>query len=147
MTGERKPAVFLKTEFNEGWGVFSPDGKWIAYRSDESGRFEIYVQPYPATGAKWQVSRDGYGMDPRWRRDGREICWLDEDGTLMAAEVSMGQTFQPGNAAALFETGITRALERFAVTGDGKRFLVPVPVAETEGARPVTVVWNWLAGG
>ncbi|MBE0659848.1 MAG: PD40 domain-containing protein [Bryobacteraceae bacterium] len=144
MTGERKPAVFLKTEFNERQGAFSPDGKWIAYSSDESGRYEIYVQPYPATGAKWQVSRDG-GRHPKWRRDGRELYWLEEDGTLMAAEVSMGQTFQPGNAGALFETGITNISELFAVTGDGKRFLLPMP-AETEGARPVTVVQNWLAG-
>jgi eukaryotic-like serine/threonine-protein kinase len=145
MTGERKPVVFLKTEFNERFGAFSPDGKWITYTSDESGRYEVYVQPYPATGAKWQVSRDGGGR-PSWRRDGREIYWRNEDGTLMAAEVSTGQTFEPGNATALFETGVTSPIERFAVTGDGKRFLVPVPVEETEGARPVTVVWNWLAG-
>jgi eukaryotic-like serine/threonine-protein kinase len=144
MTGERKPAVFLKTEFNENRGAFSPDGKWIAYTSDESGRLEIYVQPYPATGAKWQVSRDG-GRRAKWRRDGREIYWLDEDGTLMAAEVSIGQTLQPGNAAALFETGIKNIIEHFAVTADGERFLLPMP-PETEGARPVTVVWNWLAG-
>ncbi len=143
MTGERKPAVFLKTEFNERYGVFSPDGKWIAYRSDESGRYEIYVQPYPTTGAKWQVSREG-GTRPNWRRDGREIYWLEEDGTLLAGEVSMGHSFQPGKAAALFETGLTRPIERFAVTADGKRFLVP---AEVDGsARPLTVVQNWLAG-
>jgi hypothetical protein len=145
MTGERKPTVFLKTEFNERYGMFSPDGKWIAYTSDESGRDEIYVQPYPATGAKWQVSREG-GRRPKWRQDGREIYWLAQDGTLMAAEVSIGRTFQPGNVTALFETGVTEYQERFAVTADGQRFLVPAPVEETEGARPVTVVQNWLAG-
>jgi hypothetical protein len=93
----------------------------------------------------WQVSREG-GRRPKWRQDGREIYWLAENGTLMAAEVSIGRTFQPGNVAALFETGVTEYQERFAVTADGQRFLVPAPVEETEGARPVTVVQNWLAG-
>ena len=144
MTGERKPAVFLKTEFNEEHGAFSPDGRWIAYASDESGRHEIYVQPYPATGAKWQVSRDG-GRVAKWRRDGRELYWLQPDGTMMAAEVSMGQTFQPGNVAALFGTGPMNATARYGVTADGKRFLVAAR-DETEGPQPVTVVQNWLAG-
>ena len=142
--GERKPAAFPRTEFNERDGAFAPDGKWIAYISDESGRGEVYVQPYPATGAKWQVSKDG-GHWPRWRSDGRELYWMQEDGTLIAAEVIAGQTLQSGTPAALFETGITDAGERYAVSGDGKRFLVPMPVEQREG-RPVTVVWNWLAG-
>jgi len=71
LDGDRKPVPFLKTGFNEWQGVFSPDNRWIAYSSDDSGRYEIYVQPYPTTGAKWQVSRDG-GTWPRWRREGKE---------------------------------------------------------------------------
>jgi Tol biopolymer transport system component len=145
MTGERKPAVFLKTEFDERNGAFSPGGQWIAYQSNESGRNEIYVQPYPATGAKWQVSREG-GTWPRWRRDRREIYWLEQGGTMMAAEVSAGESFEAGTPVALFETGITNPLEHYAVTADGKRFLVPMPVEASEGVRAVTVVQNWLAG-
>jgi hypothetical protein len=143
--GERKPVVFLRSEFNERDGAFSPDGNWIAYASDESGRYEIYVQPYPATGAKWQVSKDG-GHWPRWRADGRELYWLEADGTLMAAEVSAAPAFRPGIPQPLFETRIQDLLERYAVSRDGKRFLVPMPVEETEGARPLTVIQNWLAG-
>jgi hypothetical protein len=144
MDREPKPAALLRTEFNERDGAFAPDGKWIAYASDESGRYEIHVQPHPATGAKWQVSRDG-GHWPRWRQDGKELYWLDEDGTLMVAQVSMGPVFRPGMPQPLFETGITTLLERFAVSGGGKRFLVPMPVEE-RGGHPATVVWNWLAG-
>jgi hypothetical protein len=135
----------LRTEFNDSDGAFSPGGKWIAYASDESGRNEVYVQPYPATGAKWQVSRDG-GRWPRWRGDGRELYWLEEDGTLSAAEVNVAETFRPGNPQALFETRIeVTFFERFAVAKDGKRFLVPVPVADAETPRPLTLIQNWLA--
>ncbi len=144
MEGERKPSVFLRTTSDEGHGAFSPDGKWIAYQSNESGRFEIYVQPYPATGAKWQVSKDGGNM-AAWRRDGKEIYWLEESA-LMAAEVKSGPVFQPGVPQQLFETGIRKIRnERYAVSGDGKRFLVPLPVMETVAIRPTTVVENWLA--
>jgi len=144
MEGERKPAVFLRTESNERGGEFSPDGKWIAYASDESGRYEVWLQPYPATGAKWQVSNDG-GMQPRWRRDGKELFWLDGDGSLMAAEVSAGSAFPAGTPQPLFETGLMGNFERYAVSGDGKRFLVPMPAEGPEGSRPLTVVQNWLA--
>ena len=142
MEGERKPVVFLRTEFNERDGAFSPDGKWIAYNSDESGRPEVYVQPYPATGAKWRVSKDG-GTRPRWRRDGKEIYWLTEVGTLLAADVTAGPPFQPATPRRLFETRIQDRTERYAVSGDGKRFLIPLPL-ETDANRPLTVVENWL---
>jgi len=79
------------------------------------------------------------------RNGGRELYWLQPDGTMMAAEVSMGQTFQPGNVAALFGTGPMNATARYGVTADGKRFLVAARDA-TEGHQPVTVVQNWLAG-
>ncbi|MEZ5351908.1 MAG: hypothetical protein R2762_04675 [Bryobacteraceae bacterium] len=100
------------------------------------------MQPYPATGARWQVSKDG-GQWPRWRGDGKEIFWLDPHGTLMAAEVATGQAFQAGLARSLFETGITTFSERFAVSRDGKRFLLPLPV-EQQGTSALTVVQNWL---
>jgi len=142
MEGERKPAPFLRTEFNEGNGTFAPNGKWFAYNSDESGRSEVWVQPYPATGAKWQISRDG-GLWPRWRRDGTELYWLEEDGTLMAAKVRAEPAFEWGIPQPLFETGIMSAATRYAVSGDGKRFLVSVPV-EAEDIEPLTLVQNWL---
>ncbi len=143
MKGERKPVVFLRTDFDEREGVFSPDSKWIAYASDESRRFEVYVQPYPAPGAKSQVSKDG-GARPRWRRDGKEIYWLTESGTLLAAEVTAGPAFQSATPQRLFETRIASLSERYAVSADGKHFLLPLPV-ESDANRPLTVVQNWLA--
>jgi serine/threonine protein kinase len=145
MEGDRKPVAVIRTEFSERDGAFSPDGRWIAYISDESGRNEIYVQPYPATGAKWQVSKNG-GHWPRWRRDGKELFWLGPEGTMMAAAVSAGRTFQSGIVAPLFETGITRPLERYSASPDGQRFLLPMPVEERTGSSSATVVQNWLAG-
>jgi eukaryotic-like serine/threonine-protein kinase len=142
--GERKPVAFLRTEFDERHGVFGPDAKWIAYSSDESGRHEIYIQPHPPTMAKRRVSREG-GHFPRWRRDGKELYWLEDDGTLVAAEVSLGSMLRSGIPKPLFETGITGISERYAVSHDGERFLVPMPMEPTQ-SRPATVVWNWLAG-
>jgi Tol biopolymer transport system component len=144
MDGERKPTVFLRTEFSERAGKFSPDGKWLAYTSDESGQYGIYVQPYPPTGAKWQLSRAG-GRWPKWRRDGKELYWRQDDGKMMVAEVEARTAFRPGIPQALFETGIRDSTESYAVSGDGRRFLVPLPVVKEAGDRPVTVVQNWLA--
>ncbi|MBK5295372.1 MAG: PD40 domain-containing protein [Acidobacteriia bacterium] len=144
LQGERKPLPFRKTEFNEWAGAFSPDGKWVAYTSDESGRAEIYVQPHPVTGAKRQLSSGG-GTWPRWRRDGKELFWLELDGTMMAAGISMGQDLQAGIAAPLFESGISNQYERYSVSPDGQRFLLAMPVGETSGGA-ATVVQNWLAG-
>ena len=143
MEGARKPVLFLRTEFDELGGALSDDGKWIAYFSDESGRVEVYVQPYPATGARWQVSKDG-GTRPRWRRDGKEIFWLTEGGTMLAADVTAGPVFQSGTPRRLFETRIQEVSERYAVSADGKRFLIPLPV-EADANRPITVIENWLA--
>ena len=143
MEGDRKPIIFQQTEFNEGDGVFSPDGRWIAYASDESQRFEVYVQPYPATGAKWQVSKDG-GRHPVGRADENEIYWLEAGGVLWAAQVNTGKTFRGGIPQKLFDTRIQISQERYAVSKNGKRFLVPIPV-EWDVFRPVTVVENWLA--
>jgi Tol biopolymer transport system component len=142
--GDKKPIPFLQTEFNESSGAFSPDGKWIAYHSDESGRFEIYVQTFPATGAKRQVSKAG-GSHAKWRRDGKELFYLDGDRKMTAVEVKIGATFQVGNPEPLFDTHITNALVRYAVTRDGQRFLIPTPMGEA-GSTPATVVINWMAG-
>ena len=143
--GERKPTVLLRTEFNEGDGSFSPDGKWIAYTSDESGKDEVYVQPYPATGVKSRVSKDG-GRWPMWRRDGREMYWVDERGTIMSADLGAAPALQPGIPRAVFERRLQNPSDRYAVSGDGQRFLIPLPPVEVDAVRPVTVVQNFLAG-
>src|SRR5438309_4316078 len=97
MFGDRKPQPFLQTAFNEVYGRFSPDGHWVAYASNESGRFEIYVVPFPSRGGKWQVSTGG-GLWPRWRHDGKELFYLTETTTtIMAATVNgSGPTFEVG---------------------------------------------------
>ena len=135
---------FLGAESNERNASFSPDEKWIAYSSDESGKEEIYVQTFPASRGKWQISKGG-GSRARWRRDGRELFYLAADRKLMAVEVTTGATLQAGVPQPLFETLISGPFARFAVTANGKRFLVPAPVSEAS-STPVTVVINWTAG-
>ena len=113
LEGEKKPVPYLQTEFAEVMGQFSPDGRWVAYASNESGRSEIYVQPYPADGGKWQVSTDG-GIQPRWRADGKELFYLTADDRVMAAEIEAGETFQPGVPHMLF----SRSPRQLSVAGN-----------------------------
>jgi Tol biopolymer transport system component len=141
---DKKPALFFHTEFNERDASFSPDGKWIAYTSDESVKEEIYVQPFPASGGKRQISKGG-GSRARWRRDGKELFYLAPDGKIMAVAVTTGATLQVGVPQPLFETHMSSLFARFAVTANGQRFLISVPVSEAV-ATPVTVVINWTAG-
>src|SRR5512143_2963052 len=144
--GDRKPFPFLQTPFNETQGRFSPDGRWIAYVSNESGRYEVYVTPFPGPGGKWQISSGGgssHFMWPRWRRDGKEITYLSPDGVLMAAAVNAhGVKFESGKARPLFTP---RAAGRwpYDVAPDG-RFLVNTAVGRPAWA-PLTVVVNWRA--
>jgi Tol biopolymer transport system component len=105
MTGERKPVPFLQTEFNEQQAQFSPDAKWIAYTSDESGAPEVYVQAFPALGSKLRISTGG-GCQPQWRRDGKELFYVAADRKLMAVDVKTGATFEAGVPKPLFETRI-----------------------------------------
>jgi hypothetical protein len=130
LSGERKPQPFLKTGFQEEIGRFSPDGRWIAYRSNESGRFEVYVAAFPRSGGKWQVSTAGGGF-PRWRHDGKEIFYVAADNKLMAAEVNgQGAGFEVGAARPLFE--LQPGLGYFYdVARDGQRFLVIPPMDQT----------------
>jgi Tol biopolymer transport system component len=152
MEGDRKPIPFLQTPFNESQGQFSPDGHWIAYSSDESGRHEVYVRPFPPGPGKWKISISG-GEFPRWRRDGKELFYLSPDRKLMAAPVKAGPGAQPvfevAVPLALFEVRVPATIPGhnsfvYAVAADGKRFLVntsPSEAAET----PLTVIVNWLA--
>jgi Tol biopolymer transport system component len=149
MMGDRKPIVVVSTPFEERGGQFSPDGRWVAYQSNESGRFEIYVQPFPGPGGKWQVSTSG-GTDARWRTDGKELFFLAPDAKLMAVPVrASASTFDAGSPAALFQTrtvggGIADLTAQYAVSRDG-RFLFNVP-DDTSTAAPITVVLNWTPG-
>ncbi len=144
LEGDHKPAPFLRTEFDEQQGQFSPDGSWVAYTSDESGGNEIYVRtfsPKPDAGGKWLVSRGG-GTSPHWGSDGRELFYLGRDGSVMAVEVTARPAFQAGAPTPLFQP--PRGNAAWDVTADGKRFLFAVPAAQS-AAPPFTVVLNWQA--
>ena len=146
LTGDKKPFPFLQTAFNEDNGTFAPDTKWIAYVSNESSRDEVYVQPFPATGAKYRVSSNG-GTYPMWRGDGRELFFIALDGTMMAAAIKSGPGIEPGIPQALFPSGIalTGNRRQYAVTKDGQRFLLNVPLGRST-PTPLTVVVNWQGG-
>ena len=111
LSGDRKPKPFLATPFLEDHGKFSPDGRWIAYTSNASGRNEVYVRPFPAGEGLFKISRDG-GREPRWRDDGRELFFLTLDGRLMAASIDTARGFQPSVPQPLFHTGFV-ALQNF----------------------------------
>ena len=142
---ERKMTPFLKTEFDETNGDFSPDGRWIAYGSNESGRYEVYVQPFPGPGGKWQISTAG-GSNPVWRRDGKELFYFGADRKMIAVPVTIGSSFESGTPAALFDAHIKNDPDRhYDVSADGERFLIVTPLAE-ETSPPITLVQNWTAG-
>ncbi len=153
LEGDRKPFPVVRTDFEERDGQFSPDGRWIAYQSNESGRVEIYVQPFGGPEArargKWQVSTTG-GAQVRWRRDGKELFFIALDDRLMAVPIRLapdGQGIDVGVPAPLFETHIGGATaqgvgtQQYVVVPDGERFLMNT-VTEDAVAR-ITVVLNW----
>jgi eukaryotic-like serine/threonine-protein kinase len=141
LTGERKPEAYLQTKYFESGATFSPDGRWVAYDSDESGRSEIWVQRFPERRGKWLVSAEG-GHTPAWRADGKELYWVGPEGTLMAASVELQAAgVRRGRAEALFRLPDEHM---FFQPGRDGRFLVYEP----EGApqyRPMVVVENWAA--
>ncbi len=146
LEGDRQPAVFLQTPFFETGGRFSPDGRWIAYSSDEQGRAEIYLQTFPASGGKWQISNNG-GLQPWWRSDGKELYYLSADGKLMAVEVKLSGSFESLAPRALFDLAPSRAIggtSSYAVTAAGDRFLF-VTAREEAASLQFTVVTNWTA--
>jgi Tol biopolymer transport system component len=142
--GDRKPVPYLQTEFNEGGGRFSPDGKWVAYSSDESGKLEVYVRPFPGPGGKLLVSASG-GSTPVWSHDGKEIFYLGDDRKLMAARVKNGSTLGIDVARPLFQTSAESFLPSFDVSPDGRRFII-VTATPQKSPSPITVVVNWNAG-
>jgi len=144
LSGDRKPFPYLATPFNEFAGKLSPDVRWMAYTSDESGRNEVYVQSFPTPRSKIQISTTG-GSRPLWSRDGKELFYLALDRRLMAVEMKTGPKFEAASPKSLFPTGVSMALQNFDISPDGRRFLVPSPPAAETGAVPLTVVLNWPA--
>jgi Tol biopolymer transport system component len=145
LDGERTPGPFLETPFIEGGAAFSPDGRWLAYFSDESGRFEVYVRPFRGPGRQWQVSSEG-GAWPHWTRGGREIVYHGLDGRVVAAPVEVrGDSLIIGAVEALFETRPAGPEVLFDVTTDGRRFLNRELVAEQTDPRPLSVLVSWPA--
>jgi Tol biopolymer transport system component len=143
MTGDRKPFPILTEKFNDFRVRFSPDGKWILYTSTETGRSELYVQTFPPSGGKWQVSVAGgnYGY---WRGDGKEIIFDTLAGKMMAVDVKLDKTFEAGVPHALFDIPGAIAGGRFVVSSNAQRFLLPLQPQSVE--RPtITTVLNWTA--
>jgi eukaryotic-like serine/threonine-protein kinase len=147
-----KGTLFLKAISVIRNGQFSPDGKWVAYASNETGRWEIYVTSFPDAHGKWQVSTGG-GEQPRWRGDGKELFYISSDGKVMSVPVTTGVNFDAGASAVLFQAtpGQPVALYDlfvYDVTRDGQRFLIITPVKQAEtqtGTQPMSVVLNWTA--
>jgi Tol biopolymer transport system component len=144
---ERKPFPVVQTNFDERDAQFSPDGKWIAYESDESGRFEIYVQPFPGPGAKLPVSTNG-GAQVRWPHEGKELFYIGLDERLMAVPIrlpSNGQAVEVGAPVPLFPIRVGGAVsvyrQQYMVSPDGQRFLINTVLEESSASR-ITVILN-----
>jgi serine/threonine-protein kinase len=142
----RKTQPFLRTPFNEGAPRFSPDGRWLAYISDESGHIEIYVQPYPGPGGKWQISTEG-GTEPVWNPNGRELFYRSGD-KMMAVDIATQPSFAAGKPRVLSEGRYQASpltASNYDVSSDGQRFLM-VKRSESAGAAPtqINVVLNWF---
>ncbi len=138
------PIVVAGGPLDQFSGQFSPDGRFVAYASSESGTRQVYVVPFPPTGAKWQVSQDG-GVEARWGRDGRQLYFVDRDNWIVSVAVNVaGGVFTAGAMQRLFQIHSCGGDWRYDVTADGQRFLVTSPPADVDGVR-LTLVTNWTA--
>jgi Tol biopolymer transport system component len=144
--GDGKPYPLLNTRFEESAGFFSPDGHWFAYASNETGRYEVYVQTFPQTGGRWLISTGGGGQ-PHWRADGKELFYVGPDKSLMSVEVKTGSTFETSTPKPLFLTKVRESMapNRYVVAPDGQRFLINCPAGEL-AAAPIIVIVNWTIG-
>jgi hypothetical protein len=135
----------VRTPFLERFAQFSPDGKWVAYMSTESGRSEVYLRPFPGPGGQWQVSSAG-GTSARWSADGRELFYIGLDSTFMAVPIAFGAGGpEPGKPVALFQPPVVSSSTtrpQYDVAKDG-RFLVNV-IVDDALSRPVTMLLNWM---
>jgi len=145
--GERKPFAFVQGSFGAYSAQFSPNGRYVAYESNETGRFEIYVETFPQPTGRWQISATG-GEEPMWRHDGKELFYLTPDKKLMAVPVSTDSaSFQAGIPKQLFQAQLisdTNVRNTYVASPDGQRFLMLVPAGEPKPI-PITVVVNWQA--
>jgi serine/threonine protein kinase/Tol biopolymer transport system component len=136
---------FLQPKWIVRNGQFSPDGKWVAYSSNETGTWEVNVSSFPSAAGKWQVSRGG--AEPRWRRDGKELFYLSADGKMMAVPVKIGASFEAGQPVELFQTHIRQPISAqdvfsYDVAADGQKFLINTKV-DTTNSAPLSVILNW----
>jgi serine/threonine protein kinase len=154
LDGDRKPFSVVQTDFEERNAQFSPDGNWIAYQSNESGRSEIYIQPFPGPGPKTRISTGG-GAQARWRRDGKELFYVTLDGRLVAAPIRLpsdSASVEAGASVPLMLTHLAVAPveiidgAQYVVSPDGQRFLVNTAAQEAT-APPISVILNWKAPG
>jgi len=144
LEGDSKPQPFLQTAFTEDWSQFSPDGQWLAYMSNESGRNEVYVQPYPGPGGKWQISTEG-GTEPVWSAKGDELFFRDGD-QMMVVSINTQAAFSAGTPQVLFEGPYTSGQgfrQNYDVTPDGQRFVM-VRAAQGSEQAQINVVLNWF---
>jgi Tol biopolymer transport system component len=155
LAGDRKPFPVLQTSFTEGHPQISGDGKWVAYQSNETGRGEVYVQSFPPGKGKWQVSNNG-GTFSKWRRDGKELFYLETAsyGKMVAVTVnSTGSTLEFSSPRPLFDSGYLNSApghtggnyNTYAVSADGQRFLIPRPDSSNFTNTPISVILNWSA--
>jgi dipeptidyl aminopeptidase/acylaminoacyl peptidase len=143
--GDKKVQPFLQTPLDEGGALFSPDGRWLAYVSNESGRDEVYVRPFPGPGGKWQISTEG-GIEPIWAHNGQELFYRVGD-KMMVAAVGTRPTFVASRPKALFERhyekGEVSFLPDYDVSSDGQQFLM-LKAEEKEAPTQINVVQNWF---
>jgi Tol biopolymer transport system component len=148
LAGDHRPSPFLQTTFIKTQAQISPDSRWIAYTSNESGTDEVYIQSFPTPGNKRQVSTNG-GVQPRWRKDGRELFYLASDQRLMAVRVKLDSPFEADAPVPLFRTRLipqgSQSLglpTAYDVSPDGQRFVVTIPPDDL--GPPITVILNWV---
>jgi hypothetical protein len=149
MMGEKKASPLMESPFDKVTARVSPDGRWIAYATNDTGTYQIVVQSFPdPNGGRWQITAQG-GVEPKWRHDSRELYYLALDGKLMAVPVKTDRTFEAGTASPLFETPLPvgRSLpsrdRRYDVAADG-RFLIVTPT-NTAAPPPIVAVVNWTS--
>jgi len=145
---ERAAKPLLQAKWTVQSAQFSPDGRWIAYVSNETGSREIYVSPFLSTNGKWQVSNGG-GQEPKWRQDGKELFYISADGRMMAVAVKSGASFEAGSPVVLFQTHRRQPVSAqdfasYDLSADGQRFLIATRVDEANAA-PLSILLNWAS--